>query len=101
MTSATTGDPLVMARATHQPQLVTLQVWRYYLLVNRPESQDTDFRWDDLALRNNSELLNNLGNFVNRTLSFCASRFEGRVPAMHPGATEAAAALSQQGDAGG
>ena len=33
---------------------------------------DTDFRWADLAARNNSELLKNLGNFVNRAVSFCA-----------------------------
>lgn len=42
------------------------EVWRYYLLANRPEAQDTDFRWADLAARNNNELLKNLGNFVNR-----------------------------------
>jgi methionyl-tRNA synthetase len=43
---------------------------RYYLLASRPESMDTDFRWADLAARNNSELLKNLGNFVNRAVSF-------------------------------
>jgi methionyl-tRNA synthetase len=37
---------------------------------------DTDFRWADLAERNNSELLKKLGNFVNRAVAFackCAS----------------------------
>uniref|UniRef100_A0A2H1VGR6 SFRICE_013602 n=1 Tax=Spodoptera frugiperda TaxID=7108 RepID=A0A2H1VGR6_SPOFR len=29
---------------------------------------------------NNSELLNNLGNFCHRSLSFCANTFKGRVP---------------------
>ena len=42
------------------------QVWRYYLLSIRPEQQDTDFKWSDLAARNNSELMANVGNFVNR-----------------------------------
>lgn len=41
-------------------------VWRFYLLYVRPESQDSTFSWADLATKNNSELLNNLGNFVNR-----------------------------------
>lgn len=41
-------------------------VWRFYLLYVRPESQDSSFSWADLATKNNSELLNNLGNFVNR-----------------------------------
>lgn len=47
-----------------------MQVWRYYLLANRPESADTDFKWSDLAAKNNGELLANLGNFINRGLSF-------------------------------
>lgn len=42
------------------------EVWRFYLLANRPESSDTDFKWTDLAARNNAELLANLGNFINR-----------------------------------
>lgn len=43
-----------------------MEVWRFYLLSNRPEASDTDFKWTDLALKNNSELLANLGNFINR-----------------------------------
>jgi methionyl-tRNA synthetase len=45
---------------------IPVEVWRYYLLANRPEAQDTDFKWSDLQARNNNELLKNLGNFVNR-----------------------------------
>jgi methionyl-tRNA synthetase len=41
-------------------------IFRFYLLYVRPESQDSSFSWADLATKNNSELLNNLGNFVNR-----------------------------------
>ncbi|KAL5993031.1 hypothetical protein ACLOJK_013951 [Asimina triloba] len=48
------------------------EVWRYYLLTNRPEASDTLFTWADLQAKLNSELLNNLGNFVNRVLSFIA-----------------------------
>ncbi len=54
-------------------------VWRFYLIYTRPESQDSDFQWDDLALKTNSELLANLGNFLNRALKFCKDNFGGRV----------------------
>lgn len=52
----------------------SLQVWRYFLLSNRPETSDTDFKWSDLTAKNNSELLANLGNFINRALSFIATK---------------------------
>ncbi|KAJ4755990.1 Methionine--tRNA ligase [Rhynchospora pubera] len=48
------------------------EVWRYYLLTNRPEVSDTLFTWADLQAKLNSELLSNLGNFINRVLSFIA-----------------------------
>ncbi|GAU16092.1 hypothetical protein TSUD_339630, partial [Trifolium subterraneum] len=51
---------------------IPVEVWRYYLLTNRPETSDTDFTWPDLQAKLNSELLNNLGNFINRVLSFIA-----------------------------
>ncbi|PSS19310.1 Methionine--tRNA ligase [Actinidia chinensis var. chinensis] len=51
---------------------IPVEVWRYYLLTNRPEVSDTLFTWADLQAKLNSELLNNLGNFVNRVLSFIA-----------------------------
>lgn len=51
---------------------IPVEVWRYYLLTNRPEVSDTTFSWTDLQAKLNSELLSNLGNFVNRVLSFIA-----------------------------
>ena len=57
------------------------EVWRYYLLANRPEQQDTVFLWKDFVAKNNNELLKNLGNFSNRFLKFLASSFKGVVPA--------------------
>ena len=56
------------------------EVWRYYLLSNRPENQDTVFLWADLLAKNNNELLANLGNFSNRALKFTKSAFKGVVP---------------------
>ncbi|VDM72393.1 unnamed protein product [Strongylus vulgaris] len=61
---------------------IDADVWRFYLLYMRPESQDTTFSWDDFALKVNSELLANLGNFINRALSFLSNNFGGVVPEM-------------------
>ncbi|KAJ9104103.1 hypothetical protein QFC19_004087 [Naganishia cerealis] len=55
-------------------------VWRYYLLMNRPETSDSVFTWNEFIARNNGELLNNLGNFVNRILKFIAARYDSIVP---------------------
>lgn len=57
------------------------EVWRFYLLSNRPEQSDSSFYWDDLADKNNNELLKNLGNFVNRCLAFVYNRMDATVPA--------------------
>jgi methionyl-tRNA synthetase len=53
---------------------------RYTLAANLPETRDTDFYWKEFQLRNNSELADILGNFINRTLTFVHRHFEGRVP---------------------
>lgn len=49
-------------------------VWRYYLLKNRPETSDTQFEWKYFIEQNNSELLAKLGNFVNRVIKLVNSR---------------------------
>ncbi|CAI9117662.1 OLC1v1019103C2 [Oldenlandia corymbosa var. corymbosa] len=51
---------------------IPVEVWRYYLLTNRPEVSDAVFTWEDLQAKLNNELLKNLGNFINRVLSFIA-----------------------------
>ncbi len=51
---------------------IPADVYRYYLLINRPETSDTTFAWKDLQEKSNNELLANLGNLVNRTLKFIA-----------------------------
>lgn len=38
--------------------------------------QDSTFSWSDFTMKNNSELLNNLGNFINRTLMFLKNNFD-------------------------
>lgn len=59
---------------------IPADVWRYYLLTNRPEKMDTDFTWKDFGEKLNNELLANIGNLVNRTLVFAQREFEGKVP---------------------
>uniref|UniRef100_A0A183APW5 Methionine--tRNA ligase, cytoplasmic n=1 Tax=Echinostoma caproni TaxID=27848 RepID=A0A183APW5_9TREM len=61
---------------------IASNIWRFYLLYRRPESQDSAFSWDDFVLVNNSELLNNLGNFVNRALAFVARFYNSLIPDM-------------------
>jgi len=53
---------------------------RYTLGANLPETRDTDFYWKEFQMRNNSELADILGNFINRTLTFVHKHFEGKVP---------------------
>ena len=61
---------------------IPADVWRFYLIYVRPENQDSAFQWDDLMLKNNSELLANLGNFVNRATKFTKDNFNSCVPEM-------------------
>ena len=55
---------------------------RYTLAANLPENHDTDFYWKEFQLRNNSELADILGNFINRTFTFVVKHFNGKVPAL-------------------
>ncbi|MBQ3580365.1 MAG: methionine--tRNA ligase [Bacteroidales bacterium] len=55
-------------------------VLRYTLCANAPETKDNDFTWKDFQLKNNSELVAILGNFVNRTLVLTHKFYEGKVP---------------------
>jgi methionyl-tRNA synthetase len=53
---------------------------RYYLGVSLPEYRDADFTWRDFQARNNNELADILGNFINRTLAFAGRTFGGKIP---------------------
>lgn len=54
---------------------------RYTLAANLPENKDTDFYWKEFQGRNNGELADIFGNFVNRTFTFAFKHFDGIVPA--------------------
>jgi len=55
-------------------------VWRFYIYYNRPEKTDSMFTWDDFKEKVNGELIGNLGNLVNRTLSFVTRYYDGKIP---------------------
>ncbi|MFA5796801.1 MAG: methionine--tRNA ligase [Candidatus Woesearchaeota archaeon] len=59
---------------------IPADVYRYYLMINRPEKMDTEFSWDDFRIKNNSELVGNLGNLVNRTTVFLGKNFASTIP---------------------
>lgn len=53
---------------------------RYTLAANLPENKDTDFYWKEFQAKNNSELADILGNFINRTFIFARKHFDEEVP---------------------
>ncbi|OYO20771.1 methionine--tRNA ligase [Enemella dayhoffiae] len=53
---------------------------RYFIAVAGPENNDTDFTWDEFVRRTNSELANEWGNLVNRSISM-AHKNHGEIPA--------------------
>lgn len=48
---------------------------RFYLTSLIPETSDSSFTWKSMELKINSELANNIGNFINRAMKFSASKF--------------------------
>ncbi|NOX67271.1 MAG: methionine--tRNA ligase [Chlorobi bacterium] len=61
--------------------LFPADILRYTLGANLPEGKDTDFYWKEFQSKNNSELADIFGNFVNRTFTFAHKHFDGKVPA--------------------
>ncbi|PJJ10000.1 methionyl-tRNA synthetase [Flavobacterium sp. 1] len=55
-------------------------VLRYVLTANAPETKDNDFTWKDFQSKNNNELADNLGNFVNRVVVLTQKYYDGFVP---------------------
>ncbi|GAB3624137.1 methionine--tRNA ligase [Mariniluteicoccus endophyticus] len=54
---------------------------RYFIAIAGPENNDTDFTWDEFVRRTNSELANEWGNLVNRSISM-AHKNNGEIPAL-------------------
>lgn len=54
-------------------------LWRFYLLMIRPENNDSAFNWSEFFERVNSDFIDNIGNLVNRTLVFLNKNFAGEI----------------------
>ncbi|MFJ5260756.1 methionine--tRNA ligase [Streptomyces sp. NPDC088387] len=71
-------------------EILPADYWRYFLIANAPESDDSSFTWEHFTATVNKDLADTLGNFVNRVLSFSKKRFGDEVPAGgEPGEAEA------------
>lgn len=53
---------------------------RYFFTRYAPENNDREYTWKDFIDANNQELVANIGNFINRSLTFTHSKFDGVVP---------------------
>lgn len=65
---------------------IPADVWRFYIYWNRPEKSDYMFTWADFKEKVNGELIGNLGNLANRTLTFVTRYYGGDIPAGKPDA---------------
>lgn len=52
---------------------------RFYLASTLPETSDVNFSWRAFQVSVNNDLIGNLGNYVNRTLSFAERYFDGEL----------------------
>lgn len=64
-------------------QLLPPDYWRFSLILMRPEVRDLNFTWKDFYKIVNSDLNDNLGNFIHRTLTFIYRYFNGVIPKPH------------------
>ena len=62
-------------------EILPADYWRYFMIANAPESDDSSFTWEHFTATVNKDLADTLGNFVNRVLSFSKKRFGEEVPA--------------------
>jgi methionyl-tRNA synthetase len=81
------GEPQAMQMSTSRNLAVWLHealdrfpadLLRFYLASILPETGDVNFSWREFQRRVNSDLIGNLGNYINRTLSFLERYFDGQ-----------------------
>jgi methionyl-tRNA synthetase len=58
--------------------------WRYALMSMAPETSDSAFTWELLQAKVNSDLADNFGNFVNRTLKLAVTNYGQTIPEGEP-----------------
>jgi methionyl-tRNA synthetase len=77
--------------------LLPADYWRYYLMANVPESNDSSFTWEHFAGTVNKDLADVLGNFINRILRFTKSKFGEEIPSGGEWGEEEDALLTELG----
>lgn len=70
-----TGITIETLLSKYSPDVI-----RYFFIKNAPENHDREYKWKDFIEANNNELVANLGNFINRSLTFLYTKFDGVVP---------------------
>ena len=61
-------------------ELLGADYWRWYLMSNAPESDDTSFTWELFGTSVNKDLVGTFGNLVNRTVTQISRHFDDVVP---------------------
>ncbi|BBD71777.1 methionine--tRNA ligase [Sulfodiicoccus acidiphilus] len=61
-------------------EIMDVEYWRYLLIRLRPEERDMNFAWKEAIRIINTELNNDLGNYINRVLSMIKRSFNSVVP---------------------
>ena len=56
---------------------------RFFFIANGPEKRDSDFSWNEFIQCHNTELVNQFGNLVNRTLVFIKKNYGLKIPRGH------------------
>ncbi|WP_302848014.1 methionine--tRNA ligase [Paenibacillus sp. OK003] len=74
-----------------------LDALRYYLLREVPFGSDGTFTPESFVERVNSDLANDLGNLLNRTVAMVDKYFEGKAPEFTSGVTEFDVSLEEAG----
>ena len=69
-------------------ELLPADYWRWYLLANAPETDDSDFTWELFMGTCNKDLIGGLGNLVNRLGSVARKSFPDQTLALELGAVE-------------
>ncbi|MEM0130563.1 MAG: methionine--tRNA ligase [Saccharolobus sp.] len=70
------------------PQLMDIEYWRFILIRLRPEEKDTNFTWRETIRIVNTELNDDIGNYINRVLSMIVRYFNGIVPEFNKDITD-------------
>ncbi|WP_338600643.1 methionine--tRNA ligase [Sulfolobus tengchongensis] len=70
------------------PQLMDVEYWRFILIRLRPEEKDTNFTWRETVRIVNTELNDDIGNYINRVLSMINRYYNGVIPEFNDNNTD-------------